>query len=113
MRKIFYLCVLIMFACSSKKVTYYQGYVYDVNHKPLENLVIEGRDYSETKSLTNSQGYFKMKTRQNWFETFLYVKDKEIKIDSIQVLRTHPEFVQSHHFVNGKNDTLFLRVKKQ
>lgn len=113
-KKIFIYLVIYLFIMScKKKITYYHGYVYNNKYEPMEMIKIIARDHPDTISITNSKGYFKMVKRENWVEHFLYVYRNEVKIDSMQVLRTHSESGSEYYFVEGRSDTLFLQKDKE
>ena len=99
-----------MSSCSNK-ISYYQGYIYK-NNMPQENIRVVGRDHSDTISMTNEKGYFKLNKRANWIEKYLHLYSGDKKIDSISVVRTHPEYGIRYYFVEGRNDTLFLKNDK-
>ncbi|MBU3024777.1 MULTISPECIES: hypothetical protein [Zobellia] len=111
MKTLVTLILLLALTCSPKKITHYQGYIYNNEEEPVKNLSVAGRDHSEVESVTNENGFFKIRKPEGWVETFLYVKRNGIKIDSIQVLRSHPEYGPRHYFVNGRDDTLFIKAK--
>ncbi len=104
-----YLFIYLFILSCEKNITYYHGYVYNKN-EPIKNIKIIARDHPDTISVTNNKGYFKMTKRENWIEHFLYVYSNGVKVDSIQVIRTHP--VPEYYFVEGRIDTLFLQIDK-
>lgn len=111
MKKTIYLLIAIIFIGCKSKFNYYQGYVYNGSSKPILNLTIHGRDNFNDNSLTDEKGFFKIKKTENWVETFLYIKKGNNLIDSIQVLRTHPEFGARYYFTDKRNDTIFITTK--
>jgi hypothetical protein len=70
------------------------------------------RDHHNDISITNDKGYFRMNKRDNWIEKYLYIVHNASKIDSISILRTHPEYGARYYFVEGRNDTLFMENDK-
>ena len=77
---------------------------------PLENIKVVARDHPDTISITNEKGYFKLNKRATWIEKYLYLYSKNKKIDSISIIRTHPEYGVKYYFIEGRNDTLFLKI---
>ena len=61
MKIIAILVLLLPLTCSPKKITHYQGNIYNLNEEPLKNLSVAGRDHSEVKAVTNERGFFEMK----------------------------------------------------
>ena len=106
------ICFLfLLVTCKGIKPTYYHGYLYDINGKPLDGLMLIGRDHKDVKSISNKQGYFKMDMRKNWIESYIYIYDEGQKIDSISIVRTHPEYGVRYYFVEGRQDTLFISLR--
>lgn len=100
---------IVLISCSVNNPKYIHGYVYDKKGSPVKGLRIEA-PYDQYKySFTDDRGYFKMELISS---RFLYVKMKNIKIDSIYYLRTHPERGVSYYFVEGRSDTLFIDISK-
>ncbi|MFL0067063.1 hypothetical protein V2595_15715, partial [Tenacibaculum maritimum] len=109
MRIIILLLLLFLNIQCKTKILNYQGIIVDKNNIPLNNLTIEGRDHSNIKVTTDNNGFFKLKAKNNFIETFLYIKREGKKIDSIQIIRTHPEYGVKFYFVDNRKDTLFIK----
>lgn len=102
---------IFLIACSKKSPTYIQGYVYNEQKEPVEGIRIEDPDNKNIFSITNLHGYFRINRMING--KYLYVILKEKTIDSVYVVRTHPERGASYNFVEGRKDTLFITMKEQ
>ncbi len=107
--KYFFVSLLFLSIQCDSKISYYQGFIVNSDNIPLKNLTIEGRDHSDIQARTDYNGFFKLKARNDFTETFLYVIKENKKIDSIQVIRTHPEYGINLYFVNTRNDTLVIK----
>ena len=110
--KIFAIILVVAFyACSTKEPKYIQGYIYNEYRKPVKGIKIEDPNNNILFSISDDKGYFRINQMRKG--TYLYVIKDEKKIDSIYVVRTHPERGMSYSFVEGKNDTVFVNMKKQ
>ncbi len=110
--KIIISVVFMFLGCKINRATYYHGYIYNTEGKPIAGLILEGRDHNGFKSISNSDGYFKITMRDSWIEEYIYVYDKNRKLDSIQVIRTNRGEKLTYTFVEGRNDTLFIDMNK-
>lgn len=112
MKIIFFLSSLICLQnCNNSSIKYYQGYVYSLKKEPLENIFVYEMFDSINMGKTNKEGFFKIKKNPNSISQFLIIKDKNRIIDSIQIIRTHPERGEKYYFVEGRKDTLFVDLK--
>ncbi|MBL3657556.1 hypothetical protein [Fulvivirga sediminis] len=106
-----YISILILLLnthCNSE-ISNYQGVIVGNKNVPIEGAIIVGRDHPDRKTKTDANGFFTLEARKDFMESFLYVKKDLKKIDSIQIIRTHPEYGIKYYFVNNRNDTLFLK----
>lgn len=99
-------------SCSSnKEINYYQGYIYNQNHIPVNNLEVSEKDEPLNKSFTDHNGFFRIKKKKNSISTFLMIlKNKEL-LDSIQVVRKSGGEKINYYFIEGRSDTLFIKSK--
>jgi len=112
MRKLLLLLLVTIFYSCKTKIKYYQGYIYSEDKMPQENLIICGRDHVDVKGKTDKNGFFKIEKRENWVESFLYIKKNKKKLDSIQIVRKHPEYGIELYFTEKRTDTVFLNLKR-
>lgn len=109
MRIIVILSLFLWSSCCTKTPTYIHGYLYNNEHKPLIGLRVEDPDNKNTFSISNKDGYFKINKMING--RYLFVLQYDKKIDSIYIVRTHPEKGVDYCFVEGRIDTLFINLK--
>ncbi|MCS3868593.1 hypothetical protein J3D55_001509 [Chryseobacterium ginsenosidimutans] len=110
MKILLILFVTFISSCTKTTPKYMHGYIYNSQKKPLKGIKIEDPYNISLSTFTNSKGYFKINALSKG--EFLYVKKNNIKLDSIYIVRTHPERGVSYAFVEGRNDTLFIDLKK-
>ncbi|UII26490.1 hypothetical protein LVD15_24870 [Fulvivirga maritima] len=101
--------ILLLNTQCNSEISNYQGVIVDKENVPIEGVIIVGRDHPDRETKTDVNGFFSLEARKNFMESFLYVKKGLKKIDSIQVIRTHPEYGIKYYFVNNRNDTLFIK----
>jgi len=101
---------LFLNSCQQRIPNYSQGYIYDKELNPLYNIKIENPYDSTIYTLTNKSGYFKID--QSMLAEYLYIIKNNKKVDSIYISTRHPEGRISYSFVEGRNDTLFIDIKK-
>ncbi|MET4083697.1 hypothetical protein ABIB40_003669 [Pedobacter sp. UYP30] len=102
--------MISLLACSTKSPKYIQGYIYNELKKPMIGIKVEDPNDRNIFSITDMKGYFKINQMING--RYLYVILKE-KMDSIYIVRTHPETGRSYSFVEGRKDTVFIDEKTQ
>ena len=109
-KSIIILFSLILISCSVSPPSYIHGYIYDEKHTPVKALKIENSSNSNIYSFTDEKGYFRIDRMIS--SDFLYVKIKDVTIDSIYYFRVHPERGGLYYFVEGRSDTLFIDMSK-
>ncbi len=98
--------------CSTNKgFNFYEGHIYSKNKIPVKTLEVFEKDRPNNKTFTDDMGFFKLKKQKNSISTFLIVKNREVLIDSIQVVRTSGGEKINYYFVEGTKDTLFIDIK--
>ena len=107
--KAFLPLIIFLNSCNPKVPKYMHGYIFTKENMPLEGIRIEDPYEKSFFSITNKQGYFKI--NQLAKGDFLYVLKGNKKIDSLYIIRSHPEKGESFYFVEGRNDTLFIDTK--
>ncbi|GAA0871114.1 hypothetical protein GCM10009117_02590 [Gangjinia marincola] len=100
----------MIYTCSPKKVKYFHGYVYSENYIPLEGLKITNQYDLSIGTYTDEKGYFRITKGDNFKGRFLYVYLDANKIDSIQVSGVQGGEKINYSFVNGRMDTLFIKI---
>ena len=119
-----YLFVVMAISCS-QKISYYEGYIYNSENKPLSNLFIYAENDSiNIKGYTDENGFFKIKKKENSIVNHLKIKKKENSIvnhlkikkngkilDSIKIIGIRGGEQIDYAFVNGKNDTIIINEK--
>lgn len=107
--KTFLLLSIFINSCNHQVPKYMHGYIFTKDIKPSKGMRIQDPYDKKNFSITNDEGYFKME--QLTKAEYLYVFTDYKKIDSLYVVRTHPERGESYYFVEGRKDTLFLNTK--
>jgi len=105
------LCFILWNCAFHREVNYYEGHIFDQNKQAISNIMVYERDRPENKVFTDSSGYFQLKKPKNLISNFLMVKKDAIILDSIQVLRTRAGEQVNYVFVEGRQDTLFLKIE--
>jgi hypothetical protein len=108
MKRILSIFILVS-SCSISTPKYIQGYVCNSQNKPLKGIFITDPNDKNTLAYTDREGYFKINKMIKG--RYLVVSYNNKKIDSIYIVRTHPERGASYSFVEGRKDTLFIDVK--
>ncbi|WP_313376450.1 hypothetical protein [Chishuiella sp.] len=91
------------------KIDYYNGYIYEKKSKPTAGLTIKG-DLADVSTKTDKIVYFKI-NNLDLLNFFIYVYNQYKLLDYIQIIRTHSERGIKYYFVNGRNDTIFLKTR--
>lgn len=110
--KYFYVIIILLQACTTGRIDYYHGYIYNNDKKIIEGLKVNTINYKYF-SYTNKKGYFNINIYNKDYSRFLIIADKDDYI--IDTLVTSWRFPDvggiNYQFVNGKNDTLFIDLK--
>jgi hypothetical protein len=112
MKKIVIIClsqICISISCS-KKVNYYEGYIYNKQKKPIKGLMIFEKLDKEKFVYTSNQGFFKLKKNEQSINDLMIAKEGKI-VDSIQTVRTSGGEKINYYFIEGRKDTLFIDIK--
>lgn len=114
--KIFLILFITIFSitnCSVKSdFLYYQGYIYNKNNIPVENIEVSEKEKPSQKTYTDKSGFFSLKKERNSISMFLILRKDNTILDSIQVIRKSGGEKINYYFVEGRNDTLFIDTKK-
>jgi uncharacterized protein YxeA len=111
MKKLLFFIITVFLAGCKTNINYYQGFIYDMNNKPIKNLKVYEKSNKSNYSITNDKGYFKITTKNNTIKRFLYVEQNGLTIiDSIQVFGSQGGEKIKYSFVEGKKDTLYISL---
>lgn len=100
-----------IWSCMPKLPSYIHGHIYSYKyHKPLKGIKIEDPYNMHINTYTDANGYFRINELTKG--EYLYVKKDNKKIDSIYYIRTHPERGEKYYFVEGRKDTLFIKINE-
>ncbi|UII26489.1 hypothetical protein LVD15_24865 [Fulvivirga maritima] len=114
MKKLLFIIMAIFFAGCKTNINYYQGFIYDMNNKPVKNLKVYEKSDKNNYSITNEKGYFKIPAKNNNINRFLYVEQNDLTIiDSIQVFGSQGGEKIKYNFVEGQKDTLYIKFHSQ
>lgn len=109
MRNLLFFIIIVFFIQCKSNVNYYQGFIYNMNNKPVKNLKVYEKNNEDNYSITNDKGYFKIPIKKNNIKRFLYVKLNELEtIDSIQVFGSQGGERIKYNFIEGRKDTLYI-----
>lgn len=100
--------IMCVIACKTQPIIFYHGYLYNNDKQPLKGLILKNGYDDDIKAVSDENGYFKINKENSSINLFIYLYNDELLLDSIQVVRTHPERKPSYHFINGRKDTLFI-----
>ena len=105
-------CQVVMAISCSQKISYYEGYIYNSENKPLSNLFIYAENDSiNIKGYTDENGFFKIKKKENSIVNHLKIKKNGKILDSIKIIGIRGGEQIDYAFVNGKNDTIIINEK--
>ncbi|CAM1356870.1 hypothetical protein [Tenacibaculum ascidiaceicola] len=113
MKNILFIVLLIpIFIQCEKRINYYQGYLYDTNNNPIENLVVYEKYNKKSFSRTNKKGLFKIKVKNRLCHFLIIEQNGTTTIDSIQIIGVQGGEKIKYSFINGRNDTLFIDMSR-
>lgn len=100
---------LTIFSCNSKD-SYYAGYIYNHENKPIENVKIYQMDSIKNFTFTNSKGSFYLKRDKNWVSDLVINYDN--KLDTIRTIGKQGGEKINYFFIDSIKDTIFLKTKE-
>ena len=112
MKKLFLFTLLLFLLSCKKKIDYYQGYLYDTNNNPIENLIVYEKYNKKSFSRTNKKGLFKIKVKNRLSHFLIIEQNGTTIIDSIQIIGVQGGEKIKYSFINGRNDTLFIDMSR-
>lgn len=105
------LCFILWNCTVHREVNYYEGYIFNQQKQAISNIMVYEGDRPENKVFTDQSGYFQLKKPKNVISNFLMVKKDTLILDSIQVVRKSAGEQVNYAFVEGRQDTLFLKIE--
>lgn len=105
------LCFILWNCTVQREVNYYEGYIFNQQKQAISNIMVYEGDRPENKVFTDQSGYFQLKKPKNVISNFLMVKKDTLILDSIQVVRKSAGEQVNYAFVEGRQDTLFLKIE--
>lgn len=96
-----------LFSCEEKS-KHYLGVVIDQNLKPLSNVKITLDNNSKVFTLSNEEGFFKLKKDPELLSHLIFSKEG-YKIDTVKTIWTQNGEQEEYLFLNNKTDTLVLK----
>lgn len=101
--------ILISFNSCISSPSFYEGYIYSKDKKPLENIQVCEQNKSNC-TYTDKKGFFKLKKDENMISDLIIFNNSK-SLDTIKtVWSQHGEKI-NYSFLEGKKDTLFVHLK--